>query len=140
VIFIEILRFHGPANAMTKMSYARSIAAALVAALVAVGAFWFVPVRGPAGVDPTDPALVALGKNVYADRCASCHGEHLEVQPNWRRRLPNGRLPAPPHDAAGHTWHHPDRELFEITQERARGHCPGIRERHARVQGRVDRP
>jgi mono/diheme cytochrome c family protein len=78
VIFIEIPRFHGPANAMTKMSRARSIAAALAAALVVVGAFWFVHVRGPAGLDATDPALVALGKNVYADRCASCHGEHLE--------------------------------------------------------------
>ena len=25
-------------------------------------------------------------------------------------------LPAPPHDASGHTWHHPDQLLFEITK------------------------
>jgi mono/diheme cytochrome c family protein len=25
-------------------------------------------------------------------------------------------LPAPPHDASGHTWHHPDRVLFDITK------------------------
>jgi mono/diheme cytochrome c family protein len=116
---------HGPTNAMTKMRHARSIAAALVATLVAVGAFWFVHVRWPAGVDATDPALVAFGKNVYADRCESCHGEHLEGQPNWRRRSPNGRLPAPPHDPSGHTWHHPDQELFEITKNGPAAMVPG---------------
>jgi len=25
-------------------------------------------------------------------------------------------LPAPPHDASGHTWHHPDSDLFGITK------------------------
>jgi len=25
-------------------------------------------------------------------------------------------LPAPPHDASGHTWHHPDEVLFAITK------------------------
>ena len=31
-------------------------------------------------------------------------------------QLPNGRLPAPPHDASGHTWHHTDRVLFDIVK------------------------
>ncbi len=26
----------------------------------------------------------------------------------------NGVYPAPPHDASGHTWHHPDALLLEI--------------------------
>ena len=26
------------------------------------------------------------------------------------------KLPAPPHDETGHTWHHPDRLLFELTK------------------------
>ncbi|MCC7080441.1 MAG: c-type cytochrome [Burkholderiales bacterium] len=30
--------------------------------------------------------------------------------------MPNGRLPAPPHDESGHTWHHPDHGLFAITK------------------------
>jgi mono/diheme cytochrome c family protein len=25
-------------------------------------------------------------------------------------------LPAPPHDETGHTWHHPDDQLFAITK------------------------
>ena len=33
-----------------------------------------------------------------------------------RRRLPNGRLPAPPQNASGHTWHHPDSYLFGVTK------------------------
>jgi mono/diheme cytochrome c family protein len=33
------------------------------------------------------------------------------------KRLPSGRLPAPPHDASGHTWHHSDEQLFTITRD-----------------------
>lgn len=63
----------------------------------------------------TKPDL-ALGEKLYAQHCASCHGANLEGQPDWRKRLPNGRFPAPPHDASGHTWHHPDQVLFAITK------------------------
>jgi mono/diheme cytochrome c family protein len=58
-----------------------------------------------------------VGRQVYAERCAACHGKDLEGQPNWKTRLPNGRLPGPPHDATGHTWHHSDAELFLITKK-----------------------
>ena len=43
-------------------------------------------------------------------------GNLLKVKKYWRSQLPNGRLPAPPHDASGHTWHHPDKQLFELTK------------------------
>ena len=59
---------------------------------------------------------LALGGKLYAQHCASCHGASLEGQPSWRSRLPNGRMPAPPHDESGHTWHHPDEVLFGITK------------------------
>jgi mono/diheme cytochrome c family protein len=62
-----------------------------------------------------DPAQLASGQ-IYAEHCAACHGAMLEGQPNWRTRLPNGRMPAPPHDDSGHTWHHPDAVLFGITK------------------------
>jgi mono/diheme cytochrome c family protein len=64
-----------------------------------------------------DPAQVALGQKLYAQHCAACHGAKLEGQPDWRRRLPNGRMPAPPHDESGHTWHHPDAVLFGLTKD-----------------------
>ena len=68
------------------------------------------------GESPPDPAQIALGQKIYVQECASCHGLQLEGQPNWRRRLPNGRMLAPPHDESGHTWHHPDEVLFGITK------------------------
>lgn len=71
--------------------------------------------------NPRDLEKVALGARVYAQYCATCHGAKLEGQRNWQRRLPNGRMPAPPHDETGHTWHHPDSVLFGIVK---RGFVP----------------
>ena len=61
--------------------------------------------------------VIEQGRQIYADQCASCHGAQLEGQPDWKTPLPSGRLPAPPHDADGHTWHHPDDILFRIVRE-----------------------
>lgn len=72
--------------------------------------------------NPASASQVAAGAKVYAEHCAACHGSKLEGQPNWRQRLPNGRMPAPPHDESGHTWHHTDEVLFGITK---RGLVPG---------------
>lgn len=76
----------------------------------------------PEYIAASDPSLVMRGKTVYEQNCASCHGAKLEGQPNWRERLANGRLPAPPHDASGHTWHHPDAVLIDIIRD---GLVPG---------------
>lgn len=70
-----------------------------------------------AGIDPANRAQVARGEGLYREHCAACHGARLEGQPEWRRRLPNGRLPAPPHDASGHTWHHPNELLINIVRD-----------------------
>jgi mono/diheme cytochrome c family protein len=94
---------------------------ALAAAAVAV---WLQADARSSRADPNDAAQVAQGGAVYAAHCASCHGADLEGQPNWRERRPNGRLPAPPHDVNGHTWHHPDLVLFEITRDGIAAHAP----------------
>ena len=44
--------------------------------------------------------------------------------PNWRQPLPEGGLPAPPHDQSGHTWHHPDKLLFDYTQRGGQAIAP----------------
>jgi len=89
----------------------------LSAIVLALAACTETPAPGDdARADLRDAAKVALGAKVYARTCAPCHGAKLEGQPDWRRRLPNGRLPAPPHDNSGHTWHHPDHLLFAITK------------------------
>ena len=68
------------------------------------------------GQPASDPAQLALGEKLYAQHCAACHGAKLEGQADWQKRLPNGRMAAPPHDETGHTWHHPDEVLFGITK------------------------
>lgn len=70
-------------------------------------------------------ALIAQGRTIYAENCASCHGKNLEGQPNWKEQLPSGRMPAPPHDASGHTWHHSDDELLGIIKKGVSALVPG---------------
>ena len=69
-----------------------------------------------AGCGGAEPENLEQGKKVYVQECAACHGLRLEGQPDWRQKLANGRMPAPPHDDSGHTWHHPDEVLFGITK------------------------
>jgi mono/diheme cytochrome c family protein len=74
----------------------------------------------PSGVRPpaerAAPQHLAQGRRLYDAHCATCHGKNLEGEPNWREKKPSGRMPAPPHDDSGHTWHHPDAVLFGITK------------------------
>lgn len=92
-----------------------SMAAIVLTIAVAVG--WMLwPWASMGRANPGDQRQVTLGEGVYTQYCASCHGANLEGQPGWRIRKPDGRLPAPPHDATGHTWHHPDEQLFQITK------------------------
>ncbi len=69
------------------------------------------------GILPYQEAeAIAAGEELYGDHCAICHGADLEGEPDWRRRHDNGLMPAPPHDETGHTWHHPDAQLFDLTK------------------------
>jgi mono/diheme cytochrome c family protein len=104
--------------------------------LLVAGSFSGLAENEPNKPDPDDPKLVAHGKDVYAEHCASCHGANLEGQPNWRHRLPNGRMPAPPHDPTGHTWHHSDKQLFDITKFGTAALVPGY---HSDMPGFEDK-
>jgi S-disulfanyl-L-cysteine oxidoreductase SoxD len=76
-----------------------------------------VPADRSTGVSiPDDDQAVAQGQDLYDEHCASCHGAELEGQPDWQALLPEGGRPAPPHDETGHTWHHEDEWLFEVTK------------------------
>ncbi|MFQ5773132.1 MAG: c-type cytochrome [Kiloniellaceae bacterium] len=93
-------------------------AVGLAALLVAALAFLRMEMT-PGGADranPEDSGQVELGEVVYGGSCSGCHGDRLQGQPDWRVRKPDGKLPAPPHDQTGHTWHHPDEHLFRVTK------------------------
>ena len=96
----------------------RRLIAAVLAALAAAALAWGWMVA-------RDSRALALGRTTYAQDCAACHGPNLEGQPNWKEPLPSGRMPAPPHDATGHTWHHSDEELFTITKKGISAIVPG---------------
>jgi mono/diheme cytochrome c family protein len=105
---MEIYRERGRASLLV-LGPAVLLGAGLIAYLIVT--------RDTGQADPGDQAQVARGMEIYARHCAACHGEELEGQPDWRIRMANGRLPAPPHDGSGHTWHHPDAALFGITRQ-----------------------
>ena len=97
------------------------LAAAAVLAGAIVVALWPAAQVKPLA-DSDNAGQVALGKPVYEKHCAACHGARLEGQPDWRQPLATGRMPAPPHDASGHTWHHSDAMLFGMVRH---GMVPG---------------
>ncbi len=90
----------------------------VLAAVLAAGFYSWRATQAPPGIvlQPDNAAVVQRGAAVYDAHCAACHGAQLQGQPNWRERGADGLLPAPPHDASGHTWHHPDEVLFRLTK------------------------
>lgn len=90
--------------------------ALLLLALLAVLAERLMRTTSEHALQPDDAQMLAVGQKVYQAHCARCHGHRLEGQPNWRETGADGRLPAPPQDASGHTWHHNDELLFRLTK------------------------
>jgi mono/diheme cytochrome c family protein len=96
----------------TLLAITAFIALAGIAAMVV----WLTVPGGELALRPNDKAVVVQGAEIYTAHCTSCHGAKLEGQPNWRQRLANDKLPAPPHDESGHTWHHSDTLLIDLTK------------------------
>lgn len=70
-----------------------------------------------------DETVLRLGAQVYRVQCAQCHGDAMQGGRDWKRPGADGRLPPPPHDSTGHTWHHADGLLYRIV---ARGTAVAI--------------
>ena len=108
---------------MNLRSHPLRVAAAGIALAGMAAAFFSWRFADPFGSRPPgvlrldDAAMLQRGAQIYLAQCASCHGANLEGQANWRERSADGRLPAPPHDESGHTWHHPDDVLIRLTKE-----------------------
>ena len=102
------------------------VAAIVTASLLAVGGFLALskPDWEPRSALVSGPDAVALGRMIYGEACASCHGARLEGEADWRQQRPDGGFPAPPHDQSGHTWHHPDAMLLLIIKHGGQAVAP----------------
>ena len=101
---------------MKKMFGVLALGAVSVLTLVYYFASPFEKAKARATLSSNNKAVVSLGKETYAQNCASCHGINLEGQINWRQQDTNGYMLAPPHNESGHTWHHSDDYLFSMTK------------------------
>lgn len=69
----------------------------------------------PVIANPNDVEQVQLGKLVYQQNCARCHGKNLQGETSdWQRAKADGFMPAPPLDATGQSWENTERVLFRI--------------------------
>ncbi len=98
--------------------------AAIAVTLVGAGMGLWIFLDPEPAERPDNRQQIAAGEKIYAANCAACHGAKLEGEPNWRVRKESGRLPAPPHDATGHTWHHSDEHLFGIVKDGLTAYAP----------------
>ncbi len=102
------------------MAQTKTIITVAGIAIVLIGGIWATQLRSelkPGALFMADNSqVVARGLQIYTKNCASCHGADLKGEAKWRSPNSEGLMPAPPHDKSGHTWHHTDDLLFEITK------------------------
>lgn len=83
------------------------------------------------------PQQVRLGRDVYRENCASCHGRMAQGAGNWRRRDESGDFPPPPLNGSGHAWHHPFPMLRRIVAEGGAQNMPAWGDPGATPVGRA---
>ena len=82
------------------------------------------------GFGPIRPnrTVTRIDAGRYEPRRARPGGLHAELRVmSWRQAggptrtgafaNRDGKLPAPPHDESGHTWHHADQQIFGLTRD-----------------------
>ena len=102
---------------LVKLIMASTVAIAMLACLTSIVITPTIAYSKPnISLPYKDKAAIKLGQTIYKNNCASCHGINLEGQIGWQTEIVDGRRLAPPHDETGHTWHHPDELLYNMTK------------------------
>lgn len=91
--------------------------AAVAVPVVAFGAALAVGANSRHVADADDLARGMRGKQVYAARCASCHGRALQGQPLWRVVDANQPRRAPALDGTGPGWRRSEAELLGAVRD-----------------------
>lgn len=97
------------------------------------------PVAVPSPEQSEDVSGPRTGSQIFASTCAVCHGDDGEGADDWMVRDEDGRLPPPPLNGDGHTWHHSDGVLYGIVSEGGAGigfgsNMPGFKEELTREE------
>ncbi len=82
---------------------------------------WTAAVAGDVPERWYSPDQVEQGRALYAQHCASCHGDRAQGAPDWKQRRADGRYPPPPLNGTAHAWHHP---LSQLKRTIDRGGVP----------------
>tara|TARA_B110000444_G_scaffold260692_1_gene308715 strand:+ start:583 stop:1044 length:462 start_codon:yes stop_codon:yes gene_type:complete len=62
-----------------------------------------------------DGEQVVLGRDVFTQNCAVCHGAQAQgIVGDWREKLDDGSFPPPPLNGSAHAWHHPQEVLMRV--------------------------
>ena len=65
-----------------------------------------------------DSEQVVLGRDVFTQNCAVCHGAQAQgIVGNWREKLDDGSFPPPPLNGSAHAWHHPQEVLMRVIDD-----------------------
>ncbi len=79
------------------------------------------PVAQPSAEQSDAVSGPRTGQQIFASTCAACHGAGGKGAENWMVRDEDGRLPPPPLNGEGHTWHHSDGVLYGIVSDGGAG-------------------
>ena len=88
---------------------------------IAAGGYYMIPDEPPAPANMVDtrPEALAAGAGLFAQHCATCHGESATGQdPNNRMggTTAAGAFLAPALNGSAHAWHHPPDALFSVVK------------------------
>lgn len=64
-----------------------------------------------------DPPAVEVGKRLFQQHCAACHGSEAEGTRDWKKPDASGNYPPPPLDGSAHAWHHSLPQLARSVKE-----------------------
>ena len=84
-----------------------------------------------------DENQLALGKQVFTDNCAVCHGDNAQGANNWHQRNADGSFPPPPLNGTAHAWHHSLDVLYDVISngsQPGQGNMPAWKDKLSKEQ------
>ncbi len=79
-----------------------------------------------------DAEQVEIGRELFQQNCATCHGLEAQGALAWTQPGPDGKYPPPPLNGSGHAWHHPLPVLYSVIRNGSpggQGNMPAWREK-----------